>query len=280
MIANATCVNHASRKGKEPEVFGQRLRLARKKAGLSMRELAGRTSPPVSAQAISKYEAGKMMPSSRVLVGLGKELAVSLDFLMSGQVEALEAVEFRKHSRTSAKDRARAEVLVTEQLENYLAIEDILDLEPAPDPFHGLRSDQVQSLDDTEYLADRLREEWDLGLDPIPSMTGLLESKGIRVIEADLPERFHGLACTVKLAGGRPDTEAVVVSRQDHVRAPTLHPVPRIGTSRDSWHGQSKDHRRKRRCIDSPQHFSFRPSTYWDRPEATGMASPTVSLSA
>ncbi len=195
-------------------MFGQRLRLARKKAGLSMRELAGSTSPPVSAQAISKYEAGKMMPSSRVLVGLGKELDVSLDFLMSGQVEALEAVEFRKHSRTSAKDRARAEVLVTEQLENHLAIEEILDLEPAPDPFHGLRSDQVQSLDDTEYLADRLREEWDLGLDPIPSMTGLLESKGIRVIEADLPERFHGLACTVKLAGGRPDTEAVVVSRQ------------------------------------------------------------------
>ncbi len=195
-------------------MFGQRLRLARKKAGLSMRELASRTSPPVSAQAISKYEAGKMMPSSRVLVGLGQELEVSLDFLMSGQIEALEAVEFRRHSRTSAKDRARAEVLVTEQLENYLAIEHILDLEPAPDPFQGLRSHVVQSLDQVESLADGLREHWDLGLDPIPSMTGLLESKGIRVIEADLPERFHGLACTVKLAGGEPDTEAVVVSSE------------------------------------------------------------------
>ena len=89
-------------------MFGQRLRLARKKAGLSMRDLAGRLSTPVSAQAISHYEAGRMMPRSAVLVSLGETLDVSLDFLMGGQVEALEALEFRKHSRTSAKDRARA----------------------------------------------------------------------------------------------------------------------------------------------------------------------------
>ncbi len=51
-------------------MLGQRLRLARKKAGFSMRELAERLSPPVTAQAISKYEAGRMMPSSAVLIGI------------------------------------------------------------------------------------------------------------------------------------------------------------------------------------------------------------------
>ena len=193
-------------------MFAQRLRLARKKAGLSMRELATRMSPSVSVQAISKYEAGKMMPSSRVLVGLGQALDVSLDFLMGGQVEGLEGVEFRKHSRTSATDRARAEVLVTEQIENYLAIEHILDIEPPPEPFDGLRCDQVQGLEGAEELANRLRAEWNLGFGPIPSMTGLLESKGIKLIEADLPERFDGLACTVKRVRGQPDTEAVVIS--------------------------------------------------------------------
>ena len=35
-------------------MFGQRLRLARKRAGLSMQALAQRMSPPVTAQAISK----------------------------------------------------------------------------------------------------------------------------------------------------------------------------------------------------------------------------------
>ena len=51
-----------------------------------MRALADAMSPKVTAQAISKYEAGKMLPSSAVLVGLGKALDVSLDFLMSAQV--------------------------------------------------------------------------------------------------------------------------------------------------------------------------------------------------
>ncbi len=48
-----------------------------------MRSLAERMDPKITAQAISKYEAGKMMPSSAVLVGLAKALDVSLDFLMS-----------------------------------------------------------------------------------------------------------------------------------------------------------------------------------------------------
>ncbi|TIS97731.1 MAG: helix-turn-helix transcriptional regulator, partial [Mesorhizobium sp.] len=95
-------INHSD--SGEATMFGQRLRLARKKAGLSMQALADRVSPKVSAQAISKYEADKMMPSSAVLVGLGKALGVSLDFLMGGQVEALRGIEFRKHSGTSAQD--------------------------------------------------------------------------------------------------------------------------------------------------------------------------------
>ena len=197
-------------------MIGQRLRLARKKAGFSMRELARRMSPPVSAQAISKYESGQMMPRWSALFSLAQALDVSVDFLMGGQVQALGAVEFRRHSATSARDRAQAEVLVTEQLENYLAIEAILDIEPPVDPFDGLRTDRIGSFEEIERQANDLRERWDLGLDPIPSMTGLLESKGIKVIEADLAENVDGLACTVKLVRGRPDTQAVVVSRHSN----------------------------------------------------------------
>ena len=73
-------------------MFGQRLRLARKRAGLSLRSLAERMDPKVTAQAISKYEAGKMMPSSAVLVGLGEALDVSLDFLMSARIDVLDGL--------------------------------------------------------------------------------------------------------------------------------------------------------------------------------------------
>lgn len=198
-------------------MLGQRLRLARKKAGFSMRELAGRLSPPITAQAISKYEAGRMMPSSAVLIGLGRTLDVSLDFLTGGQVEALTGIEFRKHSGTSAKDRARAEAIVTEQLEDYLTIEDILEIAPPADPFGDLRCDRVGSFDEVEDKAGALRTRWDLGLDPVPSVTALLEDRGIRVVAADLPARCDGLACGVTRSGNRPSTEAVVISVRTNV---------------------------------------------------------------
>ena len=198
-------------------MFGTRLRLARKKAGLSMHGLAERMEPKVSAQAISKYEAEKMMPSSAVLVGLAKALGVSLDFLMGGQVQELRGIEFRKHSGTSARDRARAEAIVTEKLEDYLAVEEILELEVPADPFGKVRCEKLGSFDEVEEKARELRRHWKLGIDPIPSMSGLLEDKGIKVIEADLPERFDGLACEVKLGGGRPDTEVVVISSRTNI---------------------------------------------------------------
>ncbi len=198
-------------------MFADRLRLARKRAGLSLQALSERISPPISAQAISKYESGKMMPSSSVLVGLGKALGVSLDFLMSGQVAELSGVEFRKHSGTSAQDRAHAEALVIEKLEDYLAIEDILGLDDSDDPFDEVRCDAVATADEVEREARKLRSHWQLGNDPIPSMTDLLEEKGIKVIEADLPERFDGLACDVKRTGGKRDTEVVVISSRTNI---------------------------------------------------------------
>lgn len=197
-------------------MFGQRLRLARKRAGLSMQALAERVTPRVSAQAISKYEADRMMPSSAVLVGLGKALGVSLDFLLGGQVEALQSVEWRKNSTASAQDRATAEALVIERLEDYLAIEDILDLHPADDLFAALRIDHVDDEEAIDAKAHAVRKEWKLGLDPIPSMTALLEDKGLKVIEADLPERINGLACQVERTGALP-AEVIVVARQTNV---------------------------------------------------------------
>jgi transcriptional regulator with XRE-family HTH domain len=115
-------------------MFGQRLRLARKQAGLSMQALAESLTPGISAQAINKYEADKMMPSSAVLVGLSKSLGVSLDFLMGGQVHELQSLEWRKTSNASAQDRAKAEMVVIGKLEDYLAIEDILEIQQPDNP--------------------------------------------------------------------------------------------------------------------------------------------------
>jgi len=109
-----------------------------------------------------------------------------------------------------------AEAIVIEKLEDYLAIEDILDLHAAEDPFAALRVDQVADEEAIDAKAREVRREWKLGIDPIPSMTALIEDKGLKVIEADLPERINGLACHVERAEGAP-TEVIVVSRHTNV---------------------------------------------------------------
>ena len=72
-----------------------------------------------------------------------------------------------------------------------------------------------------DETADALRDAWNLGLDPIPSLCALLEEKGIKVIEADLPERISGLACRV-MRDDEVVADAVVVSTLSNVERKRL----------------------------------------------------------
>ena len=178
-------------------MLGERLKLARKRAGLSLRDLAHRLDDQVSAQAIGKYERGEMMPSSPVLIALSKTLGLPLGYFMSPMQAKLDGVEFRQKSGTTATDRARVEAEVLEHVERYLMIEEILGLDSAswnnPIP-------KRQRIDDPsvcEELARSVRQTWELGTDPIPNMTQLLEQHGIKVLLLPLPERVDGLTCLV-----------------------------------------------------------------------------------
>lgn len=184
-----------------------------------MQALAESLTPGISAQAINKYEADKMMPSSAVLVGLSKSLGVSLDFLMGGQVHELQSLEWRKTSNASAQDRAKAEMVVIGKLEDYLAIEDILEIQQPDNPFAEVRIDQVEDDDALDRKALQVREKWQLGIDPIPSMTALLEDKGLKVIETDLPERINGMACHVERADLPPTEEIIEVRRGRKIKS-------------------------------------------------------------
>ncbi len=194
-------------------MFGDRLRLARKRAGLSLRELAERIGNVVSAQAISKYESGKMFPSSSVLVALGRALDVSLDFLMSNQVVALEGVEFRQHAGISAADRARAQSVVIDEIERHLALDAVLGLDSDKNELPAERV-TVHSFDEVEQVANKLRRQWKLGNGPIPSMTAVLEDKGIKVIAVDVPKKLSGLTGDVRRPEGKPSVPIIVVSTQ------------------------------------------------------------------
>ena len=64
----------------ELEIFAKRLRQTRMKEKLSMDALCQKTQGLVSKQAVSKYEAAKMMPSSTILIALADALKVNIDY--------------------------------------------------------------------------------------------------------------------------------------------------------------------------------------------------------
>jgi Zn-dependent peptidase ImmA (M78 family) len=121
-------------------------------------------------------------------------------------------VEFRKKASTSAKDRAHVETEVLEWIERYLQVESILELDSAAwqSPFTVLR--RLRSVQDAEKLADDVRTAWQLGIDPIPNMTELLEEKGLKVLIVPLPDRVSGFTCLVRQNDGAAKLPVIVVN--------------------------------------------------------------------
>lgn len=194
-------------------MIGERLRLARKKAGYSLREMASRLGNQVTPQAIGKYERGGMSPSEPVLYALAKALNVTTDFLRAGSAVKLGHIDFRKHSGTSAQERSHVEAAVIEQVERYLQIEEILGLDSASwkGPFEPKA---IKSPEDAEEAAIEVRKRWKLGIDPILNLTELLEQQGIKIILLALPTRVSGLTCFIERPG-RPSVP-VIVANQMH----------------------------------------------------------------
>ena len=61
--------------------------------------------------------------------------------------------------------------------------------------------------DNPKHLAEAVRAAWNLGGNPIPDMTELLEERGIKVLKLDFPLSVDGLICNVR----RPNGEGVPV---------------------------------------------------------------------
>ncbi len=55
----------------------------------------------------------------------------------------------------------------------------------------------ISTTEDAENAAIELRKIWNLGYDPIPNVTEMLEDKGYKVIEVDAPDSFDGFKADV-----------------------------------------------------------------------------------
>ena len=87
-------------------MLGPRIAALRRDAGLSQAELAARLG--VSPSAMGMYEQGRREPSAQLLVALARELGVTTDFLLTGQVTApvgTDALTAMILSRVTTADR-------------------------------------------------------------------------------------------------------------------------------------------------------------------------------
>ena len=196
-------------------MIGQKLRLARAAAGLSLRDLDAKINKLVSAQAIGKYERDEDMPSSHVLrhwrmrsmcrriicspamngVGRGR-VPQSGNYVQEGRglrrgpdATFYGAVSWRWRACWAwpvwrNRDRPRE----------------------APYP--------IKELADVENAAARSAGSGLLGVDPIPNLSELLEEHGIKVLSIDLKD-IDGLTARVK--------------RKDH------EPIPVIAVKCGAW---------------------------------------------
>ena len=163
---------------------------------LTMDELSQRTNGEVSKPNISKYEAGKMMPSSKVHIALAKALGMDFDyFFRPVTVQITRPADYRKKAKLTKGDEYAINEEVKDKAERYLEIEDTLGISMTFD--YDLSDIVVSTRQDVKRVVARIRKDWNLGLGPISNIIDLLESHGLRVIEIEAPDAFDGMCIFV-----------------------------------------------------------------------------------
>ena len=174
--------------------LGSRIKMARTAAGLSLRALAEKTG--VSAMAISKYENGRDIPRSSVLIRLSEALGVSIDYFFRTIEVNLSMPLYRNHEALPKKEEREIHEQIRELIERYLEVEEIVgDLQQ----FRKLPKEKrrVATLDDAEIVAGNVRSHWKLGTDPIENVIDIFEQNGIKVGEIDGTENFDALTFSI-----------------------------------------------------------------------------------
>lgn len=193
-------------------------------AGMSLADLAERLGWIVSRQAISKYETGRMMPSPFMLKRLTETLGIKPPFEPILQdsdsdykiqwlgkphenraVRIIELercdydtggdfvqIRFRERRNLAAKTAAALKLRLEDYVKRCLEVESSLGIEHKfGNPLSGRA---FLTAADVETAALEARRAWGLGSNPVTNLLGLLEERGIRVLEVRAIQGFEGLS--------------------------------------------------------------------------------------
>jgi len=194
--------------------IGNRLHVARKQKGLSVWRLGEMVR--VSGVAISKYERDLDMPSSGVLLRLCQALDLNLERLFRPTAVVLSEPAYRKRSDLAVKECKAIMKAVQDKAERYSEAEELAQHHEKL----KLPALSVSDVMDVENAAKKLRAEWHLGHDAIPSMVALLEDHDIQVVELDSNYDFD--VCALD-SDGRPFIVVRAEAPVDRVRFTLAH---------------------------------------------------------
>lgn len=176
--------------------FSERMKAARKMKGYSLQDLSDKLSISLSKQALSRLETGESNPDSKTISILSKALNVGPDYFFREQSVSLEGINFRKLKSLPAKEVEKITALTVDFLERYLELEDILSIEN-PLSF-SIKAKFVSNEVEVEQAAKELRDQWNLGTDPLPNIIEMLEENGIKVFTIKADSSFSGMSTSVQ----------------------------------------------------------------------------------
>jgi len=176
-------------------MIGKRLHQLRLARNLSLEALATKMGGMVTKQAIWKYENGKANPSPSILGKLANALGVNASYLLTESSIRVKFIAYRKSAHLLEKDRQVLRSSIAEALENRVRI---MDLVGQSDAFKiPMKAFPVDHIEDAEKAAEKMREKWQLGLDPIHNVTATLEENSICIMNIEANEDFDGISALV-----------------------------------------------------------------------------------
>ena len=164
-------------------MLGNRIQRARKASGLSLRDLGNQIA--LSHAAIKKYEDNVVTPSSDVLIKLARALHVKVEYFFRPERFNLESIHYRKHTDMPERHLQEITAKILDQVERRVELENLFPTAPVQSFSIKNLPKIVNHIDEIEKLAEQVRDQWDLGLDPIPDLIDIFEERGIKVFEID-----------------------------------------------------------------------------------------------
>lgn len=171
-------------------MLGQKIKLARKASGLSLRSFGDAIG--VSRATVQNYEKGITSPNDDILRAISEATGFDIKYFTKKDRQIMIEPEFRKRSSMTKKAQNRIEVYTLEWLERYLEVEEYFeDIDfILNENNYKINCEEPEQI---EKAAEKLRDEWKIGIRPIESMVQLLEDKNVKVLKLNEVKTFDAM---------------------------------------------------------------------------------------